>query len=249
MKDKSMYPWSHLTCLLLCFCRLCSKSCDLMIIDSQCALSFRLGSAFWSWQACMSAVLFSPTGQAVSLSRTSPESEVLDCFEWPWPCIVVFRAPRQFPTFSNSFFKIPKGLIFPTAVGDICLGSGKFALFMCRKSLWTTHFNRFQQSTKRCYIHLENRTDFLCFAVTRGAFWDFPRNQHCSHSWPPCDLGDLKSDLLIGEGFPSASGCVVSGTVCALPCWSGGAWAGIVVPAPSSMPGITPSRQQFHKYS
>ena len=70
---------------------------------------------------------------------------------------------------------------------------------MCSKSLLTTHFNRLPQSTKRCYIHLGNRTDFLCVAVTLGAFKNFLRNQHCSHSQPSCGLW---SDLLIREGFP-----------------------------------------------
>lgn len=58
-----------------------------MIIDSQCAFSFQLGNAFLSRQACMSAVPFLPTELAVSLSRNSPGSEALDCFEWS--CIVV----------------------------------------------------------------------------------------------------------------------------------------------------------------
>lgn len=144
-----------------------------MLIDSWSPFSFQLGSIFWSPPFIyeLSDLLAHRICCVFQQKQAGEQSSGLFL-------MVTYHRLGSWPIslFSvTHFIKFQMITFFSTAVGNICLGSERLLLFMCGKSLWTTHFNRFPWSAERCYFHLGNRTDFPLFGFNTWGFVRFPQ--------------------------------------------------------------------------
>lgn len=113
-----------------------------LLIDFWHAFFFQMGSTFWNWPVVYELNVLLTHKIYFIFEHTQPREQGARLYLMVMCSCLGYWGISLF--WAINFVKFQMVTFFSSAVGDICLGLGKLSHFMCKKSLWTTHFNRFQ---------------------------------------------------------------------------------------------------------